>query len=92
MRDNRGRRVNKKGYLIDDNGNILDKRGNKVFDKNVLSSDEDIPKVFRKGILRRDSIDSISRIMSEIFDLEGRHGSDYENEYEVSPFKKKTAK
>jgi hypothetical protein len=86
LRDNKGRRVSKKGYLIDDLGNVIDMRGNKVFDQKVIShEDGDIPKVFRKGILRRDSVDSFSRIMGEIEDLERIQGSDYENEYTVSP-------
>ena len=70
IRDAKGRRVNKRGYLVDDKGNIIDFRGNKVFDEKLLTNDHDIPKVFRKGILRRDSVDSFSRIMSEIEDLE----------------------
>jgi hypothetical protein len=86
LKDNKGRRVSKKGYLIDDLGNVIDVRGNKVFDQKVIShEDGDIPKVFRKGILRRDSVDSFSRIMGEIEDLERIQGSDYENEYTVSP-------
>jgi hypothetical protein len=64
---------------------VIDSRGNKVFDKKILTENEDIPKVFRKGILRKDTGDSFSRIMSEIEELERRQGSDYENEYPVSP-------
>lgn len=72
LRDSRGRRVNKRGFLTDDNGNVIDKRGNTVFNKQLLSSEGNIPKVFRKGLLRRDTCDSFSRIMSEIEDLERR--------------------
>lgn len=39
LRDQHGRRVNKKGYLVDNHGNIIDFRGNKVFDKKVLTED-----------------------------------------------------
>lgn len=46
-----------------------------------MDSDGDIPKVFRNGLLRKDTVDSFSRIMGEIEDLERRQNSDYENEY-----------
>lgn len=71
---------------------------NQVFSKQVLTSDYDIPKVFRKGILRKDTGDSFSRIMSEIEELERKQGiSEFEHEYppQFSPIKespKKTPK
>jgi len=79
--DSKGRPVNKRGYLVDREGNIIDQRGTKVFDRQLLEKDGDIPKVFRNGMLRRDTVDSISRLMSEIEDLERKQASDYENEY-----------
>lgn len=68
--DNKGRRVNEKGYLLDSHGNIVDKKGRRVFNKNLLEDDGDIPKVFRTGLLRKDTYDSFSQLMSEIEDLE----------------------
>lgn len=58
--DNKGRLVNQKGYLIDDNGNVINKRGYKVFSKVLLEEDGDIPKVFRTGLLKKDTLDSFS--------------------------------
>jgi len=60
-----------------------------VFSHKLMTPEQDIPKVFRKGLLRKDTGDSLSRIMSEIEELERRQGSDYENEYPVSPDRKK---
>ena len=68
--DSKGRRVNSKGYLIDQNGNIVNKKGNIVFNKRLLEEDGEIPKVFRAGLLRKDTYDSFSQLMSEIEDLE----------------------
>lgn len=67
--DSKGRRVNEKGYLIDEEGHIRNKRGHRVFSK-MLLEDGDIPKVFRTGLLRKDTYDSFSQLMSEIEDLE----------------------
>ena len=58
--DSKGRRVNSKGYLIDDLGNIVNKRKGKVFDRRLLEDDGEIPKVFRAGLLRKDTYDSFS--------------------------------
>lgn len=68
--DAKGRRVNSRGYLLDNEGNIRNKRGHKVFNHNLLEDGEDIPKVFRTGLLRKDTYDSFSQLMSEIEDLE----------------------
>jgi hypothetical protein len=62
--------VNAKGYLLDDNGNIVNKRKIKVFNKKLLEEDGEVPKVFRAGLLRKDTYDSFSQLMSEIEDLE----------------------
>jgi hypothetical protein len=68
--DSKGRRVNSKGYLVDNNGNVVNKRGIVVFNKRLLEDDGEIPKVFRAGLLRKDTFDSFSQLMSEIEDLE----------------------
>ena len=43
--DKLGRRVNEKGYLLDQQGNIVDKDGKKIFDKKHIKNGE-IPKIF----------------------------------------------
>lgn len=40
-----GRLVNEKGYLVDQNENIINKEGKKIFDKKHLKQGE-IPKIF----------------------------------------------
>ena len=64
--DNKGRRVNSKGYLIDKDGNVIDKDGHVMFPKKILDNEDDIPKVFRTGLLKSDTASSLSRLMSEI--------------------------
>jgi hypothetical protein len=68
--DSKGRRVNEKGYLLDADGNVVNKKRKKVFNKFLLEEDGDIPKIFRTGLLRKDTYDSFSQLMSEIEDLE----------------------
>lgn len=58
--DNKGRKVNEKGYLLDHNGNIMNKRGYKVFGRLLMDNDGDIPKVFRHGLFRKDTVDSFN--------------------------------
>ena len=41
-----------------------------MFNKNLLEEDGEVPKVFRAGLLRKDTYDSFSQLMSEIEDLE----------------------
>jgi len=43
--DNLGRRINSKGYLIDEFGNVIDKDGRQIFERKHLKDDE-IPKIF----------------------------------------------
>lgn len=64
--DNQGRKVNQKGYLIDKEGNVIDKNGKTMFKAKLLDNEEDIPKVFRTGLLKSDTASSLSRLMSEI--------------------------
>ena len=44
--DDAGDRVTKHGYLVDHSGNIIDKKGNKVFDKKLVI-DGNVPIVFQ---------------------------------------------
>lgn len=64
--DKRGRRVNSQGYLIDAEGNILDQKGHRVFDKEILSEEGELPKVFRMGMLRSDSASSLSQLLKDL--------------------------
>ncbi len=48
-----------------------------MFDREILDAEDEIPKVFRTGLLKSDSASSLSRLMSEI---EKNQPSDYENE------------
>ena len=52
--------------MIDDDGNVINKHGKRMFDKKLLDNEEDIPKVFRTGLLKSDTASSLSRLMSEI--------------------------
>ena len=59
--DSKGRKVNEKGYLIDEHGNVVNKRKGKVFSKRMLDEEGgEIPKVFRAGLMRKDTYDSFS--------------------------------
>ena len=60
------KRVNQRGYLIDEHGNVIDKYGKIMFDKEILDEEGEIPKVFRTGLLKSDTASSLSRLMSEI--------------------------
>lgn len=66
MIDSDGKRVNKLGYLIDNDNNIIDKNGKLMFDHDILENEGEIPKVFRTGLLKSDTTSSLSRLMSEI--------------------------
>lgn len=46
MVDKKGRKVNPKGYLIDDEGNVVNLDGKIMFEKFMLSKDNEIPKLF----------------------------------------------
>jgi len=64
--DRNGKKVNSKGYFIDSDGNVINKHGKMVFEKKLLDNENDIPKVFRTGLLKSDTASSLSRLMSEI--------------------------
>jgi hypothetical protein len=44
--DRKGRQVNKRGYLIDMDGNVVNTKNNKLFDVKGLLKDGEIPKIF----------------------------------------------
>jgi len=66
FKDRVGQKVNQKGYMIDKDGNIVNKNGKIMFGKELLDNEQDIPKVFRTGLLKSDTASSLSRLMSEI--------------------------
>lgn len=74
--DRDGRLVNQRGYLIDAQGNIIDHMGKRMFEKEILDAEGEIPKVFRTGLLKSDTASSLSRLMSEI---ERNQPSEYGN-------------
>lgn len=59
-------RVNAKGYLIDKVGNIIDRKGNWIFDKDILDEEGEIPKVYWKGVLWKDSTEDLKGIWAMI--------------------------
>jgi len=64
--DRDGKLVNSKGYLIDKHGNVINRNGMITFARELLDNEQDIPKVFRTGLLKSDTASSLSRLMSEI--------------------------
>ena len=76
--DWRGRWVNQNGYLVDKEGNILDQRGNRVFKKEILTSNGDLPKVFWMGLLWSDSASSLSKLLNDLGKTKGRIGNQSE--------------
>lgn len=76
--DKKSRKVNAKGYLIDNEGNILDQRGNRVFDCDLIDDTGEIPKVFRLGLLRSDSTTSLNRFLDELENIKHNLGLDEE--------------
>ena len=61
------RLVNKTGFLVDLQGNVIDVFGNRMFDKAVLGADGNIPPVFRtKGLLSEHSTRSQEKLLQEI--------------------------
>jgi hypothetical protein len=52
--------------LIDKDGNVINKNGKLVFEKKILDNEDDIPRVFRSGLLKSDTASSLSNLMSEL--------------------------
>lgn len=64
--DRKNRPVNQRGYLIDREGNVIDTKGMKVFDRVILGKDGEIPPVYRTGVLKEGSNSDLSNLMDEI--------------------------
>lgn len=64
--DKKGRKVNMRGYLIGAQGNVIDVRGNPIFDRCVLETNGDIPPVFRSGVLRAETGSELSQMMDDL--------------------------
>jgi hypothetical protein len=45
---------------------VINKYGKMMFERSLLDNEDDIPKVFRTGLLKSDTASSLSRLMSEI--------------------------
>jgi hypothetical protein len=56
---------------------VIDKNGKQMFDRDLLDSEGEIPKVFRTGLLKSDTASSLSRLMSEI---ERNQPSEFDND------------
>ena len=65
--DRRARRVNRKGYLVDDVGNVIDFRGTLVFERRHLTSEGEFPKIFPFSKFDYESI-----VGSLVRDMKGR--------------------
>jgi hypothetical protein len=46
LNDREGRKVNKRGYLVDNEGNVVTERGVMIFRVDELDSDDEIPAPF----------------------------------------------
>ena len=44
-----------------------------MFGRPLINEEGDIPKVFRTGLFRKDSVDSFSQLMSDIVDLDNEN-------------------
>jgi hypothetical protein len=64
--DKQGKLVNRRGYLIDGHGNVIDTRKKVCFEAASLDENGDIPAIYQNNLLRSDSQSSLSRLMSEI--------------------------
>lgn len=65
-----GRRINSMGYLIDEEGNIIDVFGDKiVFKKEILEckygQDAEIPFIFRSGKLKQPEMDAVEKLLQQ---------------------------
>jgi len=60
--DKRGSRVSSRGYRIDEQGNIIDNKDRKKFDKAHTTADGDLPKLFNYNGRRFDITDCIGQV------------------------------
>lgn len=52
MTDKFGNKVNSKGYLVDESGNIIDRQWNVVIPVRYLNDQGEIPKLFREMLFK----------------------------------------
>jgi hypothetical protein len=82
--DDNKKPVNKLGFLINEDGDVVDKSGKRIFRKAILEDNHtNIPEVFRagRGLIKQDSHDSFQQLMNEVEDIAAHHQSTYSNEY-----------
>jgi hypothetical protein len=82
--DDNGKQVNKMGFLTNDEGDIVNQKGKRVFRRAILEDGfVNIPEVFRagRGLVRTDSQDSFQKALDEVENIAGDQPSMYENEY-----------
>ena len=75
--------MNKLGFLVNNEGDIIDQKGKRVFRRAILEDGINIPEVFRagRGIIKKDSQDSLQQLMNEVEDIACKQPSTYANEY-----------
>lgn len=84
--DDNGKQVNKMGFLTNDDGDIVNQKGKRVFKRAILEDGHvNLPEVFRagRGLIRSDSADSFQKAMDEVENMAGDQPSQYENEYKA---------
>lgn len=72
--DDNGKQVNKMGFLTNDDGDIVNHKGKRVFKRAILEDNfVNIPEVFRqgRGLVRTDSQDSFQKAMDEVENIAG---------------------
>ena len=60
--DKRRSKVSSRGYRVDSEGNIIDIHGRKKFDKQQVTADGDLPKLFNYNGRRFDIVDTLGQV------------------------------
>ena len=78
LKDDNAKTVNQRGFLADDQGNIVDLHGNIMFENDLISNELKLPYVLSKRkLVRQDSGDDISDLLQQIEDdLNSSAGAD----------------
>lgn len=78
LKDKEGRRVNEKGYLVDEDGNIINRQNEIVIPKKYLNSTGEIPKMFTSLLFKNEDFCNQSvaeQLRAELSgNFEGKHG------------------